>query len=240
MAKQKGRGFVFSPIPQDRELFPEHVHVEDEELNQDEKTSSVNTANAAKEADDMRRIHIVYADYFVSFMRVRYAWGIFALLVCWLMVDIIALFSHATGKLDLYIVHTFAGIVAGLCLGSLGAYSYWSSRNKDDVEATFKLPRGSVERLDLREKNIQLRLWRILSITWICMVSSVLGAVLFRIYAWWQYNDSHEIPFQLTDAVLVTLISSTTASVIGIFLIVLHWLFPQSLKEDYIQKKNVP
>ncbi len=209
---------------------PTSEPVRNEVLDNDEKSSESKEGRAAKSAEDLQRIHSVYEKYFVSFMRVRYAWSIFALLVCWLVVDIGAVFAHATRSLDLYVVYSFVGMVVGFCLGGMAAYSYWACKNKEDVEATFKLSRGSDERLDLREKNIQLRLWRIISSAWVSIVGTITGAIVFRLYAWWQYGDQHVTKFHLSDDVLITLIGTTTASVIGIFLIVLHWLFPQSKK----------
>ncbi len=209
---------------------PSSEPVKSEVLDNDEKSSESKEGRAAKNAEDLQRIHSVYEKYFVSFMRVRYAWSIFALLVCWLIVDIGAVFAHATGSLDLYVVYGFVGMVVGFCLGGMAAYSYWACKNKEDVEATFRLPRGADERLDLREKNIQLRLWRIISSAWICIIGTIAGAIVFRVYAWYQYDEHHVTKFHLSDDVLITLIGSTTASVIGIFLIVLHWLFPQMKK----------
>lgn len=40
-------------------------------------------------------------------------------------------------------------------------------------------------------------------------------------------NGFEHIPFNLTDTVLVTLIGSTTASVLGLFAIVANYLFPK-------------
>ena len=60
------------------------------------------------------------------------------------------------------------------------------------------------------------RIFRLL-IVWLCVVASIL---LLRGFS--QFSL-----FSLSDAVLMTLIGSTTASVVGIFIIVAKYLFPQ-------------
>jgi hypothetical protein len=44
------------------------------------------------------------------------------------------------------------------------------------------------------------------------------------------------IPFYLSDAVLITLLTTTTANVIGILFIAFNWLFPSRKKDDQAQK----
>lgn len=50
--------------------------------------------------------------------------------------------------------------------------------------------------------------------------------------------DCWKFYFSLSDKVLIAFITSTTASVIGIFLIVAKWLFPSELAEDKSEKKK--
>lgn len=43
--------------------------------------------------------------------------------------------------------------------------------------------------------------------------------------------------FNLSDSVLIAFITSTTVSVLGLFMLVAKWLFPQSTKDE---NKNLP
>lgn len=202
------------------------------ESNQDDWQSTVvGTAKAAREAGDMHKIHTVYADYFVSFMRVRYAWGIFAMLVCWLGVDVVVLLANATNSLDIYLMYGLCGAVGGFWIGGLWGYACRNRRGLRDVKSVYKLDVGTQERMDLAERNIQLRVWRSVGSVPICLSCTVIGAILMRLLAPLLVTGKAVITFHLSDTVLITLISSTTASIIGIFLIVLHWLFPKEKKE---------
>ena len=60
------------------------------------------------------------------------------------------------------------------------------------------------------------RIFRLL-IGWLCVVASILFLRGFFKFTF----------FNLSDAVLMTLIGSTTASVVGIFIIVTKYLFPK-------------
>lgn len=206
---------------------PPHEQVNTEELNQDDWKSSTGTAKAAREANDMHKIHTVYADYFVSFMRVRYAWGIFAMLVCWLGVDVVVLLANATNRLDIYVLYGLSGAILGFWIGGLWGYACRNRRGLRDVKAVYKLGIDTPERMDLAERNIQLRVWRSVGSAPICLGCTVVGTILMRSLAPCMTQGQAVVPFHLSDAVLMTLIGSTTASVIGIFLIVLHWLFPK-------------
>ena len=63
------------------------------------------------------------------------------------------------------------------------------------------------------------RIFRLL-IGWLCVVASILCLRGFSKLTF----------FNLSDAVLMTLIGSTTASVVGIFIIVAKYLFPQKTR----------
>lgn len=197
----------------------------------DWQSTVVGTAKAAREAGDMHKIHTVYADYFVSFMRVRYAWGIFAMLVCWLGVDVVVLLANATNSLDIYLMYGLCGAVGGFWIGGLWGYACRNRRGLRDVKSVYKLDVGTQERMDLAERNIQLRVWRSVGSVPICLSCTVIGAILMRLLAPLLVTGKAVITFHLSDTVLITLISSTTASIIGIFLIVLHWLFPKEKKD---------
>ncbi len=203
----------------------------------DRYSTAIGTERAAQEAGDMHKIHSVYADYFVSFMRVRYAWGIFAMLICWLGVDVVVLLAHATKSLDVYVMYGLGGALAGFWIGGMWGYACRNWRGLRDVKAVYKLGVGTPERMDLSERNIQLRVWRSVGSVPICLICTVLGAVLMRGLAPFLAQGASVVPFRLSNTVLITLIGSTTASVIGIFLIVLHWLFPRAKEEARNQPK---
>lgn len=228
MAEQEKRGYVFTSPPS----RPTSVHeqVEEEKVTLDEQTSSGDTADAARKAGDMRRIHTVYEDYFVSFMRVRYAWGIFAMLLCWLGVDIVMLLANATSTIDLRVLYALGGAVFGFWTGGLWGYACRNARGLKDIKNVYKMKPRSQERMDKAERNIQLRVWRSSGSIPICLLCTFLGAAGMWLFSRCVAGDAYAVPFHLSDTVLITLIGSTTASVIGIFLIVLHWLFPKEKK----------
>ena len=64
---------------------------------------------------------------------------------------------------------------------------------------------------ELRKENIPKLYWMV-----VCWLIFVAGCVVLTGL---QY-------FKLSDAVLIALITTTTATVIGLFIIVLQWLFP--------------
>lgn len=65
---------------------------------------------------------------------------------------------------------------------------------------------------------------KILGIVWTSAIISLLGFVGMYMAPTWLHGPSHPIA-QLADAVIITLIGSTTATILGLFLIAAKWIF---------------
>lgn len=204
-----------------------HDAVANNALRHDEQTSQSKEKTAADKAEQRRRVHTVYEQYFISFMRIRYAWCIFLLLVCWLGVDLVVLFTNAMGVLNAKVLFVCAFSLGGAWGGNIVGYSVWGRKNVQEVKRYYGISDDS-ERIDFEEKNIQLRLWRSVRDSWGGVAGAAGGLLISHLVSHycWPFG-SHCIDFHLSDPVVITLIGSSTASVIGVFLIVLHWLFPQ-------------
>lgn len=115
---------------------------------------------------------------------------------------------------------------------------------KDDL---YKLEKARLEngRLEMRNSALEaeikrdghLHLLRIITLVALFgLVAVWLGFVIKAIWLSAAYgNESYmglnpDHVFKLSDSVLITFITSTTASVIGIFLIAANWLFPTNGK----------
>lgn len=68
------------------------------------------------------------------------------------------------------------------------------------------------------------------------LIGLVVGHSVSR--CWWPFGES-SVQFHLSDPVIMTLIGSSTASVIGVFLIVLHWLFPMEMRRMTRRKRRL-
>ncbi len=216
----------------------EHNDVANSALSRDEQTSQSKEKAAADNAEQRRRVHTVYEKYFISFMRIRYAWCIFSLLICWLGVDLVVLFANAMGALNAKVLFICVSSLGGAWVGNMILYSLWGRQNIKDVKSYYTLT-DVAQRIDFEEKNIQLRLWRSVRGSWGCVVGALIGLVVGHSVSrcWWPFGES-SVQFHLSDPVIMTLIGSSTASVIGVFLIVLHWLFPHEDEEKEKKKKE--
>ena len=216
----------------------EHNDVANSALSRDEQTSQSKEKAAADNAEQRRRVHTVYEQYFISFMRIRYAWCIFSLLICWLGVDLVVLFANAMGALNAKVLFICVASLGGAWVGNMIVYSLWGRQNIKDVKSYYTLT-DEAQRIDFEGKNIQLRLWRSVRGSWGCVVGALIGLVVGHSVSrcWWPFGES-SVQFHLSDPVIMTLIGSSTASVIGVFLIVLHWLFPHEDEENDKKKKE--
>lgn len=215
-----------------------HDDVKAVDLRYDEKTSHSKQKTAADNAEERRRVHTVYEKYFISFMRIRYAWCIFSLLICWLGLDLVVLFANAMGALNAKVLFVCVASLGGAWVGNMMGYSIWGQQNVKDVKRYYEITDES-QRIDFEEKNIQLRLWRSVRGSWMCVVGALMGLCVGHCVSceWWPFGDTSFV-FHISDPVLMTLIGSSTASVIGVFLIVLHWLFPHEDEEKEKEKKE--
>lgn len=207
-------------------------------LSRDEQTSQSKEKAAADNAEQRRRVHTVYEKYFISFMRIRYAWCIFSLLICWLGVDLVVLFANAMGALNAKVLFICVASLGGAWVGNMIVYSLWGRQNIKDVKSYYVIT-DVAQRIDFEEKNIQLRLWRSVRGSWGCVAGAIIGLGIAHSVSryFWPFGEPC-VQFHLSDPVIMTLIGSSTASVIGVFLIVLHWLFPHGEEEKEKKKKE--
>lgn len=189
--------------------------------NRDDDTYS----SQKKQAEEYHQMHDAYMADFIASMRVRYAWFIFALIVIWLTVDIILIVASATESLNIRFVSGFIGFILGSLIGTSWGHACRNMRNSKDTKNLYRLPYQ--QRSDILDRNIQLRVMRSSGSVPISVICSIAGVVLFSWLGPLLCSNESSIPFRLDSTVLLMLIGTTTASVLGLFLIVLHWLFPK-------------
>lgn len=210
VAQSKSKGEQILPPP-----LPPQI------TNRDDDTYS----SQKKQADEYHQMHDAYMADFIASMRVRYAWFIFALIVIWLTIDIILIVSSATGFLNIRFVSGFIGFILGSLIGTSWGHACRNWRNCRDTKKLYRLPYQ--QRSDLLDRNIQLRVMRSSGSVPIFALCSIAGASLFSWIGPILFSNESCLPFRLDSSVLLMLIGTTTASVLGLFIIVLHWLFPK-------------
>lgn len=174
---------------------------------------------AAKEEGEFFNIHM---DAYVAMMRIKFAWMVFTLVVVWLLADLYIIFSVGTKILNLTFLYSFIGGSIGLVIGMMRCHVC-------NNEATKKEFKPEVDKLD-RLHKARLMLWRGYGHSvWISLLT---GGVLGAGSTLTPWVASSNVEFAgLENQVLIALIVSTTASVIGILLIVMYWLFPKTSNE---------
>lgn len=150
-------------------------------------------------------------------LRIQFAWATFLLVVVWLAADIIVIFASGISKLSVRMVYinigALLGLIFGILLGKIVFFIWYIVFNKKYID----------------EKNDTDCFSWILS-----MFFAVIGAAGI---GWWgseKITKEAMLPFHLSDAVLITMITTTTASVIGILILVFNWLFPNKKKAEDI------
>ena len=92
---------------------------------------------------------------------------------------------------------------------------YWSTEEFRQFQGTYELRKQSADKL--------FNLIR----CWLIIVTVFLFLAGFEITSF----SLKEISFNISDNVLIALITSTTASVLGLYVIVAKWLFPNNDKD---------
>ncbi len=170
----------------------------------------------------MQHVHDVNMNMFISIMRIRFAWIIFFLIVAWLVSNMVLVYASALGSLHLVELYALCGAGFGAVVGWLRCSFVTSRRLHDRLQAASAAEAG---------RMIRQRIWcynRGLghNLAWGAAIGAIAGGAL----AWKFHDVRHTI--DLSDQVLITLISTTTASVIGILAIVMKWLFPNEKKDN--------
>lgn len=194
------------------------------EKERDERQSRY-LSQVAKEAKTRKIIHDVHTELSISFMRIRYAWCIFVLLVFWLTINLSIIVAHAihfwNPHYAFVLLWGFGGYFIG---GLLGCYVRGCQCIKGIRALYSNSVRNSGDRVEREEEFIRLRLERGVSDPLLLVVCTFVSMLMAHLCL----PKYPSIPFSLEPSVMLATITSTTASVIGLFLIVLHWLFPKN------------
>ncbi len=169
-------------------------------------------------------MHGEHMESYVSTMRIRYAWAIFSLLLFWLLADLAVILISACGWIDMHAIFSFVGGGYGYIVGSVWGYACRNRRNLRDIKAVFQVQEKQ-QAFRLSARNIQLRIWRSTNSAPISLGCMALGAALFWGLSYLVAPDA--VQCKISDTIVIAMITTTTASVISIFIIVLHWLFPK-------------
>lgn len=174
-------------------------------------------------------MHNAYTANYESLMRIRFSWTIFYLIFVWLVTDIYLVVASGMGSINLRFFASAIGLILGGVLGSLWGHACRNARNIKDLKGLYNLPLTARE--DKAARNMQLRVMRSEG-SFPCFVSCVIVGSLIGYFFLSEFvGDTTSIPFKLEGTLLLTLICTTTASVLGLFIIVLHWLFPRRREE---------
>lgn len=216
-----GKDWPFREVPVSRQLAEREV---------DEWQRSAHNASQAKV------VHTAHVDMFVSVMRIKFAWAIFILIVCWLIADMVFIMSSGLQKLCIRELYALVGAVLGMIIGIMYGQSVRTKRLLKDIKSEYNMEYddqyAADRKLKYKDRNVQLRTWRGVGTLECVAPMLLLGMVSGYVYAHMVHGNQQVVNFpKLDKEVLITLITTTTASVIGILAIVLHWLFPQAKKK---------
>lgn len=153
----------------------------------------------------------------VNNMRMQFAWAAVILAFLWIFIILYILICHGIGILHLYLFKCIAfGLLTSLITSAL-IYSL--------CMCIYSHHQYRINTITKREHLADL--WRNLASHISFLASTVLGVIAFFTvyYSIGKQNSYHFI--HLTDGVLITLITSTTVSVLGILGAVMWWLFPR-------------
>ena len=169
-------------------------------------------------SDDSRDFRLEKRNYEtrVDNMRMQFAWAAIILAFGWIFVIIYLIFSHAIGALYL---RQFRGVLWGVIAMVLSASFIYSgclilyARHK------------------YRGREALSGLWRRLAPNAALLAAPFIGLGVYLIV--WGCSDVMKLVGfdRLSDSVLITLITSTTVSVLGILGAVMFWLFPRGAEQ---------
>lgn len=163
------------------------------------------------------QVHDIHMNMFISIMRIRFAWIIFGLILAWLVSDLVLVYAAALRTVNVWELYAICGGGAGAALGWIIS-SFWSSNEMHkELKGTDATRAADIIRERVWCYNRRLK---------ICLpVGAIIGAAAAYIYAANLHARHYDI--QIESGVLIALITTTTASVIGLLAIVMNWLFPK-------------
>lgn len=174
-----------------------------------------NKNNSFPAYDSTKSLEETKQDYFkdvyqpkVYDLRIQLAWATFFLVIIWLLADLAIVFFSGIHGLSIKFIYTIIGAIAGLITGlALGSFALCI--------------------LLFNQKILSIYYKQILKAN----IPFYTGTVIMILGGYWgtqQIPQDIVLPFNLSDPVLITMITTTTASVIGILVFVMKWLFPSS------------
>lgn len=188
-------------------------------------TSDEGRAASVKKADVHRMAHNAYMEEYVSIMRIRFSWAIFSMILVWLLAILYLIGISAVGCMHFRFFLIISGLICGGIVGTLLGNEACKRLNEKELQEVYMYPQG--DRKELVDRNIQLRVMRsggdIRYVVWLTLLGGVMGWIISLFPAIGDLVFS----FKLSDAIILTLIGTTTVTVLGLFAIVLHWLFPR-------------
>ncbi len=197
-------------------------------------TEDETVAASTRKAEGHRMMHEAYMQEYVSVMRVRFSWAIFSMIWIWLLALLYLVGASASGCVNIRLFALALGMILGYVVGTLWGHACRNKRNRKDLKQAYRCPWR--ERVELIDRNIQLRVMRsggsVPCVVLCVFFGGAIGYTLSSFFAEGQLAPS----FKLSDAVILTLIGTTTGTVISLFAIVLHWLFPG--KEERVRHRK--
>jgi hypothetical protein len=107
-----------------------------------------------------------------------------------------------------------------------------SSSGKVDVKTLQEVFNLELERRDYEKRKRNLTIGYVGRLFWL-IVFWLIAVMVYIGFAGFKYRD-----FSLDNSVLIALITSTTATVLGLFIYVAKWLYPTTQKQEDSDKKD--
>lgn len=153
----------------------------------------------------------------VNNMRMQFAWAAVILAFSWIFAIIFVILSHGVGLLHIHPFLRVAWGMGGTLTLAIVAYCFCM------IKHAWLQHLGTPS---IKRRNAAL-FWRQAASPISFFSASLGGLIIFAISPSWIYNHTQYEFEGLSDSVLVTLITSTTVSVLGILGSVMWWLFPR-------------
>lgn len=190
-------------------------------------TATLQNNTADEDSDDVSQFlhERLHHETRVNNMRMQFAWAAIILAFMWIFVIIYLILSHAIGYLYLRQFHSILwGISITLILSTL-LYGIFMIITGYHAYKSKLMP----EPENYRRQYLS-DYWRTLAPN-IAILSPIIGVITYLL-VWHSSCIPTPIRFdRLSDSVLITLITSTTVSVLGILGAVMFWLFPRNKTE---------
>jgi|GEM_PF-3521940 len=156
----------------------------------------------------------------ISNTQLQFAWTSIILSLIWVFLIIFIVISQGTSKLHTSFLCTilcgFLGCaVSAVCISGLCMTIHviaLNFRNKPYLESIAKSCRHASSHMSM-------------------LVAPLVGVWCYHSFYAEITKRSQDFPFQLSETTLITLITSTTVSVLGILGAVMFWLFPRSTQK---------